>query len=191
LWPDSFDEWAQRLYEEGTAHGAAAQAARNYGASWDQANDLADEAVAHCLQRVAELFGNSPGHFSTYEDFRNYVRRCAVNSIHDHFRRARRSPQIEVPDVVPAPQKAMDEETAARIRQCWESLSERDRALLTRYYLDGLTLDAVADEFLPPDGRTPNARRLDIHRQIREARASLWQCLLNHEVDPRYWGCQE
>ena len=38
----------------------------------------------------------------------------------------------------------------------------------------------MAEEFLPPDNRTPNARRLAIRNQVLAARARFWQCLLAH-----------
>jgi RNA polymerase sigma factor (sigma-70 family) len=182
LWPDSFGQWAQQLQQEGAVRAAARQTAGNYRASSGVANDLAEEAEQHCLAQAARHLG-TPGYFTSYEHFRNWVRRCAINYIHDHFRRRRRERRAQQdPDTVPTAQPGMDEETAAQVRECWDNLSARERALLRRYYLEGRTLDEMAEEFLPPDNRSANACRLAIRREIQDARARLEQCLLAHGV---------
>jgi RNA polymerase sigma factor (sigma-70 family) len=190
LWPDSFGDWAQQLHEQGAVHAAAFQVARNCGAWPDRANDLAEQAEAHGLEQAALHIG-TPGHFASYEHFRNWVRRCAVNHVRDQFRRGRRALQLDTAEAVPAPEQVMDAEETERVRQCWDNLDERDRALLQRHFLDGLDYDAMANEFLPPDERSANARRLAIRRQVLAARGRFWQCLLDHGIDPRFWGCQE
>ena len=187
LWPDTFAEWAQRLQEEGAVHAAAFQEARNRGAQSNRAHDLAEQAEAHGLEQAAQ-HTSTPGHFTSYEHFRNWVRRCAVNHVRDQFRRGRRLRPLEDADVVPAPEQAMDAEEAVRVRHCWDNLDERDRDLLVRDFIQRRTYDEMAEEFLAPDGRSPNCAETR-HSQPGSCRETrLGQCLLAQGVDPQFWG---
>jgi RNA polymerase sigma factor (sigma-70 family) len=96
----------------------------------------------------------TPGHFASYEHFRNWIRRCAVNHVRDEFRKGRRVRPLEEADVAAAAEPLMDAEETRNTRQCWDNLNDRDRTLLTRHFIEGRTYDEMADEFLPADGRS-------------------------------------
>src|SRR5262249_25626423 len=89
------------------------------------------------------------------------------------------------------PRPGMDEETAAQVRLCLDSLGERDRTLLERHFIDGQSYDEMANDhaILPQDERTASARAQVIRGQTLAARARLRQCLLVQGVDPQQWGC--
>jgi DNA-directed RNA polymerase specialized sigma24 family protein len=128
LWPDSFGEWARQVQDEGDVRAAAFQAARNHGAAGDRANDLAEQGEQHGLEQAAQHTA-TPGHFTSYAHFRNFVRRCPVNHVHDHFRRGRRLRQLEGADDMPAAEQAMGADDTEVVRQCWDNLDERERPL--------------------------------------------------------------
>ena len=133
MWPDTFGEWARRLIEERNVHHAAYALARNYRVCPARARDLADDAVQHGLSQAASCV-DVPGRFASYAHFRNWVRVCAVNHVHDQFRHHAPALLAE-PDALPAPESEMDAEQARLIRASLDELAATDRAL----HWDGLT----------------------------------------------------
>jgi hypothetical protein len=106
-----------------------------------------------------------------------------------------------------AARDAIPADEGAIISQCWDNLDPRGRDLLKDKYSNRLPdeyrdtgpddcgyklkYDEMAEKYLPHDGRSIDARRSDMVRQVREAKQRFWRCLNDHGVDPRSWGCRE
>jgi DNA-directed RNA polymerase specialized sigma24 family protein len=171
-WREQFEAWLRRILDERVGLGAAFIEGVNHGQVRARARDLAEEAVQEAQCRaVREVNRHGPGRFASYRHLCNWIRKVAINNVRGVLRRERRQRQfaegeadrLEVPAAGP---KTWSD--AEDVRDWWERLFPADRRLLELYYDDGLTLNEVADHLLSPDGRTANARRLEVWRRLRD-----------------------
>jgi RNA polymerase sigma factor (sigma-70 family) len=180
-----FEEWAARVLREGIGVGAVFLLYRGRGVAPQRAHDLAVEAVQEALVRAASI-GDVPARFQhSFVYFCNWVRMVASNyarSICRREQRARQLAETEAEDIE-AP-SAEPPERVQLLRDFLQQATQEERDLLLLSYEEGLTLDDLAQRFLPPDDRSESARRLAIWRRRRDTRRRLRQWLLERGLAP-------
>jgi hypothetical protein len=174
-------EWADRVYREGMGIGAAFNECCRLGAAPARARDMAWDAVQHAMMQASKI-SDLQNKFNDFEHFCNWVYRVAINYVRDVFRR--RSRERRLPDDQADQPQVVDPPQVQLTREFLEQLTPQERDLLESFEEDGPTLDEFAARWLPPDGRSENARRLEIWRKRREVVARLRRWLLDNGCPP-------
>jgi RNA polymerase sigma factor (sigma-70 family) len=162
--PSPFDSWVQKLLTEGEALGALVLFYVNRGEAPERARDLAEDAIQEALSRVLTRELRS---YVDYKHFRNAIIVTAKNhAISKHRKQRRERPLPDEGDCLAAPEEGLGQRSEL-VRQCLDQFPEAERRLLELHYYEEYTLDQLADLLLPADGRTANARRLEMWRRLR------------------------
>jgi RNA polymerase sigma factor (sigma-70 family) len=174
--PGQLEEWAGRVLREEIAIGAVFLECRNRGCHPDRARDLAEDAVQQALTQAARI-ADLARRFDNFIHFSNWVRTVVINHVRSVFRKLAPAPLKDWhAAVLPAAEAPAAQ---ALVRALLEELPAEERELFLLHYEEGLTLDQLAERLLPPDGRSGNARRLDIWRRgqdiVRRLRQGLWE----------------
>jgi RNA polymerase sigma factor (sigma-70 family) len=162
--PGRLEEWARRVLGEKIAVGAVFLECRNRGCRPQRAEELAEDAVQHALTQAARI-PDLAEKFASFGHFCNWVRTVAINHVRSFFRRRHVPVSLGAEDAVvrPAPEPRPD---TTAVRTFMEHLPTEERRLLLLRYDKGLTLDELAEHFLQGDGRSANARRLEVRRRV-------------------------
>jgi RNA polymerase sigma-70 factor (ECF subfamily) len=102
----------------------------------DIAHELAQEAMLRAHRRWAEI--------STYESAAAWLRRVMVNLLIDHHR-SRTAERAAVERVAAQPARSADSPTLDRWRELVGPLPTQQRAIVTLYYSDDQSVEAIAD----------------------------------------------
>jgi len=185
-WREEFESWLRRVLDEQVGVGAVFFVCAQRGLAPARARDLAEDGVQKAALRAWQTF-SSADRFQDYTHFAHWFRRVAVNHARDVLRREQREERRRSKKAAQLKAEAAGPKSwieAEDVRTLVEQLPSDDQLLLKLYYEDGLTLDELAERLLPPDGRSRNARRLEIWRRLRKLVQDLRQHLLGEEPAP-------
>ena len=158
-----------RAFRDRVPIGGVGARCRNWGVLHGRAMDIAEEAAAEAYCRV---LGRS---FGSEDHFRAWLTRIAMNIAVDLLR-ASRTRSASSLAAMAAPMPASDLDTAD-LAECLGKLAEEEQRILRMTFEEKLTLDQIADQILPPNEGTANARRLRIKRR-RELALRRLRCYL-------------
>lgn len=127
------------------------------------------EAAADAVQEAFARLVRGWDRLSTYDDPAGWVRRVALNRIHDHhrsiWRQARLLLKLEQQQRVPRGVPTTDEQLRARL----EALPFKQRTALSLYYMEHLTAREVADVMHVSEGTV----KQHLHRARQTLREAL------------------
>lgn len=179
--PNEFDHWIDEVLRDEAGLRAADRVFRNRGDARSRAAELAEDCEQKALTQALK-HREKRDYFRSYEHFRNWVRRAARCRSLDRVRQDASRHTHELPEGYDR-----GTEDAPPLAEILESLPEDERRLVLLIHVEGRSLEEVADEVLPPDGSSRNARRLKIWRRVREALGKLRQWLFDNGISPDNW----
>jgi len=155
------EKWAKDLLRDERVRNVLCGYLVNRGVDPREAPRRVEEAVLEAWNRLT----GGEKDYTDYGHFRSAVIKTARNYLVDQHRRSQHErPLGDVAERLAAPGLGL-RAWSWLVRECLDLLPENERQQLLWEFEDGLTLKELADEMLPPDERTDNARRLEIWRR--------------------------